>query len=72
MLIRQIPLIWRLWGKIPLGMCKKNVNIWNEFFNYAHFSFHGMTDKLDPKEQMTASVGRACGLLCIVVFLSLR
>lgn len=43
-------------------MCKKNVSIWNEFLNYGHFSFHGMTDKLDPKAQMIGSVGKVCRL----------
>lgn len=41
-------------GKIsPWKVYKKNRSIWNEFLNCTHFSFQEMTDKLDPKEQMT-------------------
>ena len=44
----------------PWNVFKKKFSIWNEFLNCTHFSFQEMTDKLDPQEQMTVSVGKVC------------
>lgn len=52
----------------PWNVFKKKFSIWNEFLNCTHFSFQEMTDKLDPQEQMTVSVGKVCELFWVVIF----
>jgi len=52
----------------PWNAYKKNLSIWNEFLNCIHFSFQEMTDKLDPKEQMTISVGKVYELFWVMIF----